>query len=362
MTRWKSFTVETRREAVDALAHFFTEHGSLGMAYDERLFGPDGDPADPLPPLDEVTRLTAYFPWDADLHSVKREFLDFLPVLAQSFGPGPGSFIQAAEITDFGWAEKWKENFRPKRIGKRITVKPSWEPYTPAPGEVVLTIDPGQAFGTGTHETTQMCLQFLEEAFDASPAPSRALDIGTGTGILGIAAARLGAPYTVGIDVDPKAVEVAGENARINGVEDRFHAATTPFSCVEGRYDLILANVLAEILIDLKQDIAARLEHNGRQTHPLRDPDGEERLGGERVRGRRVPPCGKKGGGAVDRPPAPSGRDFPVGCPRSSSTGGTSRGTRPFSPVRRRGTCCDRCAWGRETRSSLSMRRGTGTG
>jgi ribosomal protein L11 methyltransferase len=263
MTRWKSITVETRREAVDALSHFFTEHGSLGMAYDERLFGTEGDPATPLPPPDEVTRLTAYFPWEADLHSVKRDFLDFLPLLAESFGAEPGTFISAAEITDFGWAEKWKENFHPRRIGKRITVKPSWEPYSPSPGEVIVTIDPGQAFGTGTHETTQMCLQFLEEAFDGTPTPRRVLDVGTGTGILGIAAALLGAPFTLGIDVDPKGVEVAGENARINGVEDRFHAATTPLSCVEGRYDLILANVLAEILSDLKQEIAALLEPGG---------------------------------------------------------------------------------------------------
>ena len=91
MTRWKSITVETRREAVDALSHFFTEHGALGMAYDERLFGPEGDPADPLPPPDEVTRLTAYFPWESDLHSVKRQFLDFLPVLAESFGMEGGA-------------------------------------------------------------------------------------------------------------------------------------------------------------------------------------------------------------------------------------------------------------------------------
>jgi ribosomal protein L11 methyltransferase len=264
MTRWKSITVETRREAVDALSHFFTEHGSLGMAYDERLFGTEGDPADPLPPPDELTRLTAYFPWEADLHSVKRDFLDFLPLLAESFGAEPGTFISAAEITDFGWAEKWKENFQPRRIGKRITVKPSWEPYTPSPEEVVVTIDPGQAFGTGTHETTQMCLRFLEEAFDGTTTPRRVLDVGTGTGILGIAAALLGAPLTLGIDVDPKGVEVAGENARINGVDGRFHAATTPLSCVEGRYDLILANVLAEILTDLKQEIAARLEPGGK--------------------------------------------------------------------------------------------------
>jgi ribosomal protein L11 methyltransferase len=264
MTRWKSITVETRREAVDALSHFFTEHGSLGMAYDERLFGTEGDPADPLPAPDELTRLTAYFPWEADLHSVKRDFLDFLPLLAESFGAEPGTFISAAEITDFGWAEKWKENFQPRRIGKRITVKPSWEPYSPSLEEVVVTIDPGQAFGTGTHETTQMCLQFLEEAFDGAPTPRRVLDVGTGTGILGIAAALLGAPLTLGIDVDPKGVEVAGENARINGVEGRFHAATTPLSCVEGRYDLILANVLAEILTDLKEEIAARLEPGGK--------------------------------------------------------------------------------------------------
>jgi ribosomal protein L11 methyltransferase len=263
MTRWKSITVETRREAVDALSHFFTEHGALGMAYDERLFGPDGDPADPLPPPDEVTRLTAYFPWETDLHAVKRDFLDFLPVLARSFGADPGAFVSAAEITDFGWAEKWKEHFKPRRIGRRITVKPSWETYSPAPGEIVLTIDPGQAFGTGTHETTQMCLRLLEDVFDAAPAPRRVLDIGTGTGILGIAAARLNASFTLGIDVDPKGVEVAGENARNNGVEDRFQAATTPLSCVEGRYDLILANVLAEILVDLKQEIADRLEPVG---------------------------------------------------------------------------------------------------
>ena len=106
MTRWKSFTVETRQEAVDALSHFFRDHGSLGMAYDERRFGPDGDPADPLPPPEEVTRLTAYFPWDVDLHDLKKAFLEFLPVLSESFGRDSGSFVSAAEISDFGWAEK----------------------------------------------------------------------------------------------------------------------------------------------------------------------------------------------------------------------------------------------------------------
>ncbi|MGE5664206.1 MAG: 50S ribosomal protein L11 methyltransferase, partial [Deltaproteobacteria bacterium] len=154
MTRWKSFTVEARREAVEALSYFFTTHGALGMAYDEQLFGPNGDPADPLPAPGDPTKLTAYFPWEADLHAVKREFLEFLPVLAESFGTATGEFVEATEITDGGWAETWKEHFKPSRLGRRITVKPSWEPYAASAEEVVLTIDPGQAFGTGTHETT----------------------------------------------------------------------------------------------------------------------------------------------------------------------------------------------------------------
>ncbi len=263
MTRWKSFTVETRREAVDALTQFFLAHGSLGMAYDERLFGPDGDPADPLPPPEEVTKLTAYFPWDADLHDLKKSFIDFLPVLTESFGAGTGSFVSATEITDFGWAEKWKEHFKPRKIGKRLVVRPSWEPYDFTPGEVVLTIDPGQAFGTGTHETTQMCLQLIEDAFDLAPPPSAALDIGTGTGILGIAAARLGASGVLGVDTDPKAVEVAWENAKANGVADRFASTFAPLSSVERTYDLVLANLIAEILIDMKNEILARCAPGG---------------------------------------------------------------------------------------------------
>jgi ribosomal protein L11 methyltransferase len=264
MTRWKSFTVETRRDAVDALSHFFTSRGALGMAYDERLFGPEGDPAEPIPPADEVTKLTAYFPWDTDLGSLKGNFLAFVPVLDESFGPGAGAFVSAAEITDYGFAEKWKEHFRPRRVGRRITVKPSWEAYRAEPGELVLTIDPGQAFGTGTHETTRMCLRLLEEVFEADPAPRRVLDLGTGTGILGIAAARLGAAFTLGTDIDPRAVETAAENARINGVADRFRASGAPLASVAETFDLIVANILAEVLVDMKEEVAAVCAPEGR--------------------------------------------------------------------------------------------------
>jgi ribosomal protein L11 methyltransferase len=263
MTRWKSFSVTTRREAVDAITHFLLSHGSLGTAYDELLLGASGDPADPIPPPPPVTKVTAYFPWDTDLWSLKQAFHDFLPVLSESFGPGPEEFLDAAEITDSGWAEKWKEHFRARKVGRRIVITPSWETVVPAEGEVVITVDPGQAFGTGTHETTRMCLRMVEDLYDRAPAPRTVLDVGTGTGILGIAAARLGAESVLGIDTDPVAVEVAGNNAEANNVAAVFRAEGTSLSTIRGTHDLVLANLIAEILIDLAGELTARCAPGG---------------------------------------------------------------------------------------------------
>ncbi len=265
MTRWKSFTVEVRREAIDAVTQFLMDRGSLGMAYDELLLGASGDPADPIPPPPAVAKLTAYFPWDTDLGELKRSFLDFLPVLAESFGKGPEAFDSAAEITDSGWAEKWKEHFRARKVGRKLVIKPSWEEFHAAEGDVVLTVDPGQAFGTGTHETTRMCLRFIEDVFERAPSsPRKVLDIGTGTGILGIAAARLGAERVIGIDTDPVAVEVAEKNAALNGVEAAFRSEGTVLSSIEGEFDLVLGNLIAEILVDLAGELVARCAPEGR--------------------------------------------------------------------------------------------------
>lgn len=263
MTRWKSFSIRIRREVIDASTRFLLDHGSLGTAYDEQILGTAGDPADPIPPPPGVTRLTAYFPWDTDLHELKQAFLDFLPVLWESFGPGPETFDDAAEITDSGWAEKWKEHFHARKVGRRIVIKPSWESIEVEAGDIALTVDPGQAFGTGTHETTRMCLRFIEDVFDLSPPPRTALDVGTGTGILGIAAARLGAARVVGIDTDPVAVEVAGKNAAANGVSDAFRSENTPLAAVPGTFDLVLANLIAEILIDLASELVRRTAPGG---------------------------------------------------------------------------------------------------
>jgi ribosomal protein L11 methyltransferase len=263
MTRWKSFSVRTRCEAVDAITQFFVAHGSLGTAYDEQLLGAAGDPADPIPPPPEVTRMTAYFPHDTDLHALKQAFLDFLPVLSESFGPGPEAFSDAAEITDSGWAEKWKEHFHARKVGRKIVVKPSWETVEAGEGEVVLTVDPGQAFGTGTHETTRMCLRMIEDVFDLSPPPREVLDVGTGTGILGIAAALLCASRVLAVDTDPVAVGVAAKNAGENGVSGVFRAETTPLSAIPGTFDLVIGNLIAEILIDMAPDLLRRTAPGG---------------------------------------------------------------------------------------------------
>lgn len=258
MTRWKSFTVTTRREAVDSITHFLLARGSLGTAYDEQNLGFSGDPAEPVPPPPPVTKVTAYFPWSTDLGALKQEFLDFLPLVAEAFGPGPEAFLSAAEITDAGWAEKWKEHFHARKVGRRLVIKPSWETVEPGEEEIVLTVDPGQAFGTGTHETTRMCLRFIEYLFDQRPAPRTVLDVGTGTGILGIAAARLGAASVLGIDTDPVAVEVATRNAQQNGVAGVFRAEGTLLSAVRGKHDLVVGNLIAEILVDLAAQLAGR--------------------------------------------------------------------------------------------------------
>jgi ribosomal protein L11 methyltransferase len=263
MTRWKSFTVAVRREAVDAVIQFLMDHGSLGMAYDEQLLGASGDPADPVPEPPDITRLTAYYPWDTDLWALKQTFLDFLPLLVESFGEKPADFLDATEITDSGWAEKWKEHFRARKVGRRIVIKPSWEELLPGEDDVVLTVDPGQAFGTGTHETTRMCLRFIEDVFDRPPAPRTVLDVGTGTGILGIAAARLGAERILAVDTDPVAVDVAEKNAGLNGVAGSFRSEGTTLGAIGGKFDLVLGNLIAEILIDLAADLASRCAPGG---------------------------------------------------------------------------------------------------
>jgi len=161
------------------------------------------------------------------------------------------------EVPEEDWSESWKKELSPFTIG-RVFIRPSWIEATPPPGTVEVVLDPGMAFGTGTHPTTALCLSAMDRLIADSPG-AHVLDVGTGSGLLAIAAAKLGAARVVATDVDPVALRVAGENARRNGVAPEL---ATP-EAVSGSFRVIVANILANTLVALAPEIAPRLEQGG---------------------------------------------------------------------------------------------------
>jgi ribosomal protein L11 methyltransferase len=178
----------------------------------------------------------------------------------------PSEVVQRA-VAEKDWAESWKEHFHVERFGKRIVVVPSWREYDTQPGDVVLTLDPGMAFGTGQHETTRMCLEALEVAVQPG---ARVLDVGCGSGILGIAALKLGAREVYAVDVDPNCVRVTNENAAANAVGSMLHAETgsasaaCPFDVPAAVFDVVVANIIARVIIELVDSLVAALAPRGR--------------------------------------------------------------------------------------------------
>ncbi len=173
--------------------------------------------------------------------------------------------LEQRRVAEEDWAEAWKEHFHVERFG-RIVVVPSWRDHAPEPGDVVVTLDPGMAFGTGQHETTRMCLEALDCHVRAG---MRILDVGCGSGILAIAAAKLGAGGVLAIDIDPDCVRITTENANANrvgsAVSARVATREQPLAdVVDQRFDLILANIVASTVIDLAPSFVPALGVDGR--------------------------------------------------------------------------------------------------
>lgn len=169
--------------------------------------------------------------------------------------------VSVTEILDQDWMQKWKEGFDPVSVGSRLVIAPSWKLPEISDDRVVIEIDPGMAFGTGTHETTRMCLEAIEDFWKGG----HMLDVGTGTGILAIAAARLvpGSRVTA-IDIDPQAVAVARENAEINKVSAQVEITEgVPRDFTGLGFDMVVANLTAEVIIDLMDDLAGCLKESG---------------------------------------------------------------------------------------------------
>jgi ribosomal protein L11 methyltransferase len=245
--RWLELTVETHGEAVEAVSEIL---GRLGRGAAVRPTHLLTDPGDELAVREDPSApylLTAHVPDDPDgpaaIESTERALWHL-----QAFGLGPIGKLRVARVDDRDWAEAWKRGYAPQRIG-RILILPSWLDEPMAPGEVAIRLDPGMAFGTGLHPTTRGCLMLLQHI---DPMPARCLDVGTGSGILGLAALRLGADQVLGLDTDPVAVTAATANAAANDLADRFDArrGTVPLES-EPPYPLVLANLIANLLIEL---------------------------------------------------------------------------------------------------------------
>lgn len=163
------------------------------------------------------------------------------------------------------WLDTWKQYFHTTHITRRIVVVPSWESYAPQPGEIAISLDPGQAFGTGAHASTRLVLQEIEALSDAGARVRRFLDVGCGSGILGVAVAMLWPESSgIGVDVEPPAVDAAIENCAKNQLAGRIEVSSTPLAAVPGQFDLILANIQADVLRAMAPDLGSRLIAGGR--------------------------------------------------------------------------------------------------
>ncbi|NCF00093.1 50S ribosomal protein L11 methyltransferase [Emergencia sp. 1XD21-10] len=180
------------------------------------------------------------------------------------FGEGAdfGSLrVSKKQEDDTQWKDKWKEYFKPARIAENIVVKPTWESYERQGDEKVIEIDPGMAFGTGTHETTSLCVKMLEKYQKES---DKVLDVGCGSGILSIAAALLGAEDVLGVDIDPVAVEVAAENIELNGVANVAKAQYGDLTKgIDYKADIVVANLMADLVMMLSEDVARHMQPGG---------------------------------------------------------------------------------------------------
>jgi ribosomal protein L11 methyltransferase len=273
MSDWVEIAVRIPVAAQEAVSAWFLDRGATGVQEDyPGLFPGDGpvvsgDPAEwngdaPQNPAPDVV-LTAWIPPPALPQTEGQALRTFLTEL-EAVVPGAGDApIEANLLPEQDWNSQWKASWQPLPVGQRFMVCPSWTPRPEAPGRVFLCLDPGMAFGTGTHFTTGSCLEFVEEVMTAATTPIDVLDVGTGSGILAVGALLLGAKSAHGLDMDPDAVVEALQNAERNEVLDRFTASAIPLNGREGTFGLVLANIMAQTILNLADPLTAVIAPGG---------------------------------------------------------------------------------------------------
>ena len=238
---WTAVVVTTSDDLAEAVGSMLTDLGAPGLVIED---------------VSDGTRITAHFLGDVPLDAIER----FCSELPEHFPGSARPRIRVEALPDADWAENWKLHFPPLAIGERLYVHPPWIEEIPG-GRVAVVIDPGMAFGTGHHASTLGCLLLLDRAMIAVSA-TRVLDIGTGSGILAIAAAKLGAREVWAVDTDPEACRVARANADANRVAARIQICPS-LEAVSGVFDIVLANLFAQQLVELAREISNRVRPGG---------------------------------------------------------------------------------------------------
>lgn len=274
--KWIRFTIDTHTEAVDLLSYELDAIGVEGIEIEDKLPLSEEDKkkmfVDILPdPVDNDGTAKVHFymePDQCDPEKVMLQVQDILQDIKQYCNIGKGT-ITLSETEDKDWINNWKTFFKPFRAAENIVIKPTWEEYTKEnDDDVLIEIDPGIAFGTGSHETTKLCIQALDQYVKKGDS---VLDVGCGSGILSIAALKLGASHATAIDIDEVAVKVAGENMEVN------HIPTTDYTLYAGDlisddalkeqagsgHDIVVANILADVIIPLTSVIRPHIKKDG---------------------------------------------------------------------------------------------------
>jgi len=256
---WVELSVEADLEAVEAVSEILGRVAPGGTSVEPGFELVDeglGARVDPAQPATVRAYIAA-----TDPAAVERAVADVAAALGhlQVFDLRPIGEVSTRLVEEADWADAWKQHFPVLRVGRRLVIRPTWRRHRAADGDVVLALDPGMAFGTGLHPTTRLCLAALERLADRGGVEERAvLDVGCGSGILAIAAVRLGAASALGVDTDPIAIEATTANARRNRIARRIRAREGTLPTGDGPFDVILANLIASLLMRLAP--ALRLE------------------------------------------------------------------------------------------------------
>jgi ribosomal protein L11 methyltransferase len=257
MNKWLEMRLTVPDQAVDLVSQTLMDLDCTGITAAENILDTFVAPA----PESLVNNpfLRAYFIYPEDPEALCLAVRQALSAMTGLHPELADVCLEYRELADQDWANDWQQHFPPFRVGDRLVIHPSWIDWPATGNEAVLTLDPGQAFGTGTHATTGLCLEALAGHFDSNCPPQRVLDVGTGSGILAMACAALGAKEVVACDIDSIACQVAVENVQQNQLTRQIFITDKPLDQIPGQYDLVLANILAAENIRLASQLVEHL-------------------------------------------------------------------------------------------------------